>query len=42
MFRQARRRELRELEKEYKRILNNKQFQKVLKSKDFEKLCNEN
>jgi len=41
MLRQTRRKELRELEKEYKRILDNKQFQKVLKSKDFEKLCNE-
>ena len=41
MIRQARRKELRELEKEYKRILDNKQFQKVLHSKDFEKLCNE-
>ena len=41
MLRQARRKELRELEKEYKKILCNQQFQKVLKSKDFEKLCNE-
>jgi len=41
MLRQARRKELRELEKEYKRILDNKQFQKVLKSKDFDKLCKE-
>jgi len=36
MNRQQRRHELRELEKEYKKIVNNKDFQKLLQSKEFE------
>ena len=40
MIRQQRRSELRKLEKEYNRIVTNKQFQKVLHSRDFENMKN--
>ena len=38
MIRQERRSELRKLEKEYDKIVNNKLFQKVLHSKEFENM----
>ena len=41
MIRQQRRSELRKLEKEYNRIVTNKQFQRVLHSKDFENIKSE-
>ena len=41
MIRQQRRAELRRLEKEYKKILDNKQFQKIIHSEDFVNLCKE-
>jgi len=41
MIRQQRRAELRRLEKEYKKIMDNKQFQKILHSEDFNNLCKE-